>query len=120
MTAGEKMKPNRTGPTRFHQEEHYEFRTCAAANCEPVSRKKIDLGEGWAYCDHCAFEVAAEGQTLLPHSRSIGLSASGVSRCGGTTASTQPGPEAKPKSLWFTLEEEDEDDDDDTDASGGD
>jgi hypothetical protein len=80
----------------------------------------------YGYCANCAFEVPANkvGRKLIlvTHARSVG-SGSAVQGCGGsgTEATLQPGPEAKPKALWYSPDLEDEDDDDaDMDATGGD
>lgn len=109
--------PEAIGPQSYHKQVHDFYPACLATRCwskDPVK----DAGE-WAYCEWCAFEVPAdkvEGKLMLSvHGRAVGESLT-RRECGGsgTEASAQPGPEAKPKPLWYTVDLEDEDDGDDT------
>lgn len=64
----------------------------------------------WAYCEHCAFQVAADVATgaLLRHERRVEGSVSVECKGTGTEPVYQPGPEANPKPevVEVALEEE--------------
>jgi hypothetical protein len=129
------MAPN-AGKVPPHNADHLFVIACIRQGCGAlIEAEKVGFDDefAWAFCEFCAFLVAAErrgvgevyaGKTvLLPHNRATGTGGGSTAKCrgGDTVATLQPGPEAKSVLTWYSLEAEDDDDDeDDTDSSGGD